>query len=480
MKKKFSVNSNYNFSFKIFSLAFVIILVLPVLIQDGMFMDGQQYACVSKNLAEGRGSFWFPHLNDTWVKAGSSDFMEHPPLVYAMQAVFFKCFGNSIYSERLYSLFTLSISLILITCIWKIIFPKKSGYSQFWWIAVLFWIWTPLTSWCYQNNMMENSMVMFDLLSVLLLLKFLRNEKYKVICFIGGSLSVFLAFLSKGIPGIFPLIVIPVYGLIFKDRSFRFYSIYSLVFIILTSFWFIVLMQWQEAHKSLSFYLSERVFVRISDNATVDSHFHIVLKLLENLSPLVIIAIIMAFVRKRSRISVFSNDVYKYFSLILVIGLSASLPIMLTKVQRGFYLMPSFPFYAMAAAVFCLPTISYWIQKMKRRTIKLSMIIAVVFAISSIVLTISKFGKESRDKLILQDVHNIGKIVPENTIMKVPEDLYYNNWSMQMYLTRHYNISLLVSNDYTEWFISEKDSKNGNLIIKLKTEPYALYKSLSE
>src|SRR5688572_2071285 len=93
--------------FSVFTLVIMLVLVLPVLLQDGMFMDGVQYACVSRNLANGDGTFWFPWLHDSWVKADSPYFMEHPPLVYGIQSIFFRVLGDTMYTERIYSLFTL-------------------------------------------------------------------------------------------------------------------------------------------------------------------------------------------------------------------------------------------------------------------------------------------------------------------------------------------------------------------------------------
>ena len=52
----------------VFTIATGIMLICPGLVQDGMFMDGQQYACVAKQLADGNGTFWFPHLSATWSK----------------------------------------------------------------------------------------------------------------------------------------------------------------------------------------------------------------------------------------------------------------------------------------------------------------------------------------------------------------------------------------------------------------------------
>ena len=55
------------------------------LFSDGMFMDGLAYAALSKNMAIGYGSFWYPHLSDTlW-----NEFHEHPGLGLWLQSLFF-------------------------------------------------------------------------------------------------------------------------------------------------------------------------------------------------------------------------------------------------------------------------------------------------------------------------------------------------------------------------------------------------------
>lgn len=478
------MNINKHLPFQIISLTFVIILVLPILIQDGMFIDGQQYACVAKNLAEGHGSLWFPHLNDTWWRAGSPHFMEQPPLGYAMQASFFKLFGDSIYTERLYSFFTLFIAFMLIILVWKTLFSKQTELHHFWWIPVLFWIWIPMTSWCYQNNLLENTMVMFDLLACLCLLKFLKNNKHKYLYFVLASLSVFAAFLSKGIPGIFPLVIIPVYGIVFKDKHIRFYVIATLGFILLTGLWFLLILQWGDANESLSFYLNERLLERITENPTVESRFFILKTLLVNLSPVLVVVLILLLFRKRVQKVAVPQPYLSLSAFFLLIALSASIPLMLTSVQRGFYLMPSFPLFALSAAIFCLPLAQHFIHNLSATTKHIFITVALLFLLSSIVLTGMKFGQTSRHERMLQDVHAMGEVVPENTIINVPDTLYYNNWSIQMYLTRHYNISLKVPQENTDkntgWYLNRKNTSHDSLILRMKTEPYYLYRHKAE
>jgi len=64
-----------NIPFQILTIGIFILLIVPTLIQDGMFMDGQQYACVAKNLANGLGTFWQPFVVQPGGKAAQILFL---------------------------------------------------------------------------------------------------------------------------------------------------------------------------------------------------------------------------------------------------------------------------------------------------------------------------------------------------------------------------------------------------------------------
>ena len=51
--------------FYILVSAIILGIVAPNLFSDGMILDGLFYATISKNLANGLGSFWYPHLTNT-------------------------------------------------------------------------------------------------------------------------------------------------------------------------------------------------------------------------------------------------------------------------------------------------------------------------------------------------------------------------------------------------------------------------------
>ena len=67
---------NSHWPFYITILALFIGIISPFMFTDGMFMDGLYYACISRNLALGIGSFWDLEFTETLGK----HFHEHPPL----------------------------------------------------------------------------------------------------------------------------------------------------------------------------------------------------------------------------------------------------------------------------------------------------------------------------------------------------------------------------------------------------------------
>ncbi|MEZ4720970.1 MAG: hypothetical protein R2813_03730 [Flavobacteriales bacterium] len=75
----------------LFAVALTIGLVVPLLVQDGMFMDAMLYTSVAHNLSEGIGSFWYPQFS--YLNVSELDaFHEQPPLGFGIQAKFFSCY----------------------------------------------------------------------------------------------------------------------------------------------------------------------------------------------------------------------------------------------------------------------------------------------------------------------------------------------------------------------------------------------------
>lgn len=224
----------------LFPLAFACIALFPMF-GKGMFMDGILYAIISQNVANDVCGLWSLKITDSLYP----HFNEHPPLVFALQSLFFKFLGNHYWVERIYSLTTVLISAFLIVKIYQLIVrvcgsapteviarvdgstqtdgratmrvsaQKNEGkYPSAAWVLLL-WISVPVVNRCAQNNMLENTMLVFVLASVWAYFKshsmqsnlpyHLKNYSLSsfVWLFISGCM-LYLAFMAKGFTGLFP------------------------------------------------------------------------------------------------------------------------------------------------------------------------------------------------------------------------------------------------------------------------------------
>lgn len=456
------------------TLALITALVVPVLIQDSMFIDGLQYACVSKNLANGQGTFWHPYVNATWMKAGSNDFLEHPPLVYGIQSLFFHLFGNSIYTERIYSFFTCLASAFFIAKIFRLIVPDQEKNMT--WLPVALWIITPVAYWAYQNNIQENTTGIFCLASVYFVIRSQSAEKKNAYLFLSlAAATSFAALLCKGVPAAFTLIVLPVYFLCFSLRNWkRFFLQYSFFLGTLALLsWSIIYLN-PAAYDSMRFYITDRLLQRVHDEPTVSSRWFILLQLGLELVWMIGVALILFLVRRKH---LGMNEQKPFILFFLLIGLSASLPLLLTLVQRGFYLVPSIPYFALALSVWLAPMISGWsdrIRTKKHFALSGAIVFAMVMSLSVIVFS----PRTSRDHAYLHDVYLMGPQLERGEIVNGSQDLY-NTWQLHFYLTRHYDVSVQAGKENAQhWIIKKQETPPNDSMwnqVPLKTQELRLF-----
>ena len=78
---------------------------------------------------------------------------------------------------------------------------------------------------------------------------------------------------------------------------------------------------------------------------------------------------------------------------------------------------------------------------------------------------------------MLQDVYQIGQIVPENSVVEVSKTLV-ENWPLQMYLIRYFNIALTSSTEEADFYLTEKSVsfKNDKKLINDNLNYYQLFK----
>lgn len=431
--------------------------------RDGMFMDGQQYACVAKNMSHGYGSFWFPYISTTWERGDSNVFLEQPPLGFGLQSLFFRVLGDDMIVERLYSVIMALLNVFMMFRIWKK-FVSPQWVKKTFWLPVLMWILIPVVYWSYNNNVMEDTMSIFVTAAVLFLLEIYFSHKNEYLFLTLSGIAIVAASLTKGVPGFFPLSIPFLYWLIYRKNSFGKITFHSLFLLAVVSCIYFLIIQNEEAWKSLSFYVRERLLYRIENDPTTGTRIYILERLLaETAIPLVIIGLV--FVAYRKKLSdFFAHQLKKDIYFFLLIGAAGTLPLMLTQVQRGFYMLPALLFFAVAFALVLLPFVRLWLENgnTRKNIQQITFWFACVLFAFSIFISVYGFKSCGRDCDELTDTYAMVQKIPSNSTVAATIDILQSDWHFRFYMNRHGMTSFGLVQDSTKFFITYHDNSPGS------------------
>ncbi len=451
--------------------AIFFIIISPNMFSDGMFMDGLIYSVISRNLAQGLGSFWQLFFSETLF----AHFHEHPPLMFGIQSLFFKIFGDSILTERFYSLANFLITGWIIVEIWKTITPKTIKHIG--WLPLFFWVIIPLVAWAAPNNMLEGSMMIFTSLATLFIIKSYQSKQY-INLILSGSF-VFLAFLTKGFVGLFPL-SLPFWIFLIKPeiKIKRFFTDTIILNISVIISLTIVILLFSESKNSLLAYINEQVINSINNTKTVSTRFFIILRLLKELLPIgVLVGLALVFLRKKKA----ENINYDWVIILTLLGLSGVAPIMISLKQSGFYILPTFPIFSIAFALIIAPKLQTIITNIEISNLKFRIFktVSIILFICSITIMAYAGTKVGRNKDMISDVKNIINILPANSTISIEQQLG-SNWSLYGYLYRIGHISVDAKNLNLEYYLTKKETTDDKLNnyekLPLNLKEYNLYK----
>lgn len=437
----FKIVENKIFPFWLLTISLILFLIVSQLIQDGAFMDGMLYVSVSKNLADGIGTFWDPHFCKTY----QSSFHEQPPLYFGILAVFYKVFGTSMYVERLFCFVCFVLTALSIHKFWKRIYVSQPIVSINSWFPVVLWMIIPICFWAYTNFVEEVLMCLFVLLSVYYSYIALFEEKNVYVNLIIAGIFIFLASLTKGPQGIFSIAAPGFYWLITRKINIKKMLAFTGVLIAVPFLIYgVLILSNDEVIASFEKYFYNRIIHTFSHkNDTTGNRFEIIIQLFWHLLPIACIsALIIFFTRKNNPQRIKQKSFNQIILWFILIGLSGSLPLMITLEQRGFYLVTTLPFFALAIAMWAAPGLSVAVSKIRSQSkgFKVSTFLIALLFITSVVYSISCIGKAKRDANMLADVYAFGKIIPYGTTISIPAPMCMD-FSFKEYMIRYFYIS---------------------------------------
>ncbi|MEZ5041604.1 MAG: glycosyltransferase family 39 protein [Saprospiraceae bacterium] len=466
----------YAFPFLIFFF-----LAAPEFVRRSMYNDGIWYAILSKNMAEGIGSFWNPQLTATIFPA----FHEHPPLVFGMQSFFFSFLGDSLVVERLYAFFIFLLSALVIFFIWQQVFSADKSLQKLWFLPFTLWLLNEVTYLFYAANILEPTMGLFTLLAVycLFLSTTKKEDKLAVPWIALSGIALLGATLSKGFVGLFPLAVLGIHWLVFRQISFVKMLLRTSVMLGILALGYTLILALPAAKESLLQYLNSQVIASISEARTAyhfrENRLYIIWRLFEVLLPALILSSIFIYLSFKQKPTKFSKPLFQQSLFFMLIGISASFPLMVSPRQTFYYLLPAIPYFAIGLAMLISPIIAQYLQTISEKNKQLNRVkvIFVVLLLAGVGLTISKIGTVShRDKITINDIDKIGAIVPNGTTIAS------KGYTAQLvgYLYRFHQISIDTSHmDYPYLVVDKTKHKVPDTLhfqkIALENERFELY-----
>ncbi len=438
-------------------------LMLDRLVPEGIFLDGVTYAAISRNLAIGKGSFWHPYYRDGWW------FYEHPPLMFGLQSVFFKILGDHYLVEKIYSFIIWLLTVVLMRRIWKeALAAQYEKYSYA--LPLLLWCLAPTVTWGYTNNILDCTMALFDLGAVLIIYKGINTSKWWLMVI--GAVFTLAALLTKGPVGMFPLAVPALYWLAYKWGQWKEIPkaiLQTLVLTALLAGGIFLLFQLPESRLAIERYLHQQLMAALAGEREITGgglgRWTLLYELLiQILVPVVlgVIIVVLAKVFKAKRPEYKLKNAALFF---LLVGVAASLPMMLSVKQRTFYLVPSLPFYIMALCIVLYP---YYIALTNRLTVgdkglKYFKVAATVISLALCVYLGSKIGQPGRDQELLANMKYIGEQIPKGEAIGICSEAG-QDYAFLAYIQRYNRMEVNPVFYTAEYVLIDKQVCNNEMI----------------
>ena len=472
----------------LFFISASLVLFFSELGEKSMFIDGVWYAVIARNLSEGIGSFWFPQFSATIFP----HFHEHPPLIFGVQSLFFQLFGDHWLTERLFSFCHYVMTGLFIVLLWRKATLPLPRWQYWWIIPLLLWQVNRVTYFFQPANLLDASVSLLSLVTIWCMWNAM-HRRFSWIWLSTAGVLLGLAFLSKGVVALFPLAFLPLYAWIKgKQRQRQLLGYTFLVGISGLLFLAMLIKLSPGALQSLGEYVDVQLLASLKGERKLyyyrSNRFYIVIQLFWAVLPMLLLALASwAWVRwKKVDLAAANRErqqVQSAAGLFVAVGLSASLPIMISPRQAIPYLLPAIPYFSLAVGLWMTPYLTRLLmygQQAWKRVFTGLLGFGYVAVCFGLVICVLKVGTQnSRDASVIADADLIGKVVgPQETISTTTYNMYISG-----YLMRYNKISIDTTNRQHAYLLSRKDEQvdaSQYAKVPLPTQEYDLYQKITD
>jgi MFS family permease len=422
-------------------LAILTLVTFPRVLKIGMFVDGVTNASIARNFAEGKGTPWdlhytemFPHVHD------------QVPLGYWLQSWVYRLFGDHLFLDPLWSVGMGFIIIFFLIPLWRMT-SRRNGDKTVgaWWPACLFLL-SPIVARSLTHNLMEFTMTVFVLAaSSVALFGLTRRSLLAQLGYgISSGLLLICASLTKGPPGVFPL-VLPLLAAAFLPHLFQWrqalVSTLSITVVLVGGIAIIYFADTDARNFFHAFYEYQIVSRLGARPPGTRAWWWMLYKSIPGLAVPLGIGALGAFLTK-SPVHIIKNRRFWFF---LAVALSGTLPILLSSLQYGRYLLTSLPFFALAFGSLFESVGIRCEQFLQQRRMWSWGVVGVVTTcvILAFSLMIANAGKVRRAKVFHSDLVRQNVQLEKWALISVcPTDLAYS-WELVANMQRVYGASLV-------------------------------------
>ncbi|NPA80746.1 MAG: hypothetical protein GXO29_06835 [Thermotogae bacterium] len=407
------------------SVSVGLLLLSPYLLSYGMFFDGVIYSAVSRNLAIGFGEFWRPAYSLTLGR----EFYGHPPLGFWMQSLPYRLLGDHLWIDKAYSFGVGILNIALLYLLWRVL--QIGRYSGFW-APLLLLLTLPSVRWVMRNDLLENPMTLFILAASILYALSLRRRLFLSL---PAGLSVGLAFLVKGPVSLFALLFPITFANRFGwRRSLLSFLLGLSAFVALA----VLILSTPEARHFFQEYVRRQIAVSVAglENPAPSRLYIIYALMTELVFPVSILAVAKVVLGGRLT---FNGDVLS----LLLLGLSGSLPIMVSLKQSRFYLFPSLFFYVLALSILFSQVIANAEKNVALRRVAGLLTPTFVVAALAVAIRFAGSGMGGYEPFYRDFVERPLRLnLRSHELLSVCPKSLYGNWSLFAGMERVFKLSM--------------------------------------
>jgi 4-amino-4-deoxy-L-arabinose transferase-like glycosyltransferase len=412
-------------------------------------------------MALGIGSFWKPFFAESfWLPYDNGPFFfGHPPLQFWLQSLLFRIMGDSIAVENIYNFIILVSSVTAIVKIWQKFFEENADLRSYSWLPVLCWYALVIVYYSIPNNFLDSTMALFCMLSCYFQLRFLKQKDklsfQNIWLLLAAGTSIFLACLTKGPVGLYPLAFSMIYIIVY-DRG-QFIKGIKITFIVLATLLVLlsITLLYKPAYAFLSVYFEGQVVQALLQKREkagkgLAGHLYLLTELLRNIYPhLAALAglYLLGFLFKTK--TALSSEVIKIFQVMLLVAGSAILPILLSIKQYPHYLLPSLPFVAILFAALYVEKVNALIAvktKLAVTTFRVAILVCWVFTVFKLT--------NMEGNAMAANAKELKHYVARTSKIGVCHDLYQLP-DVHAYLQRYLRLSLTTNIRKTKYILAD-------------------------